>query len=296
MKERFFKCVCLLFLILPAFNITGQDSLKSNLELEEIAQHLVNDSLVADRIAANELLKQSLLERLKHPDSRRDDFKELTAVSVQDSGDDVFRIFSWQLFINQDEYKHEAIIQFINDNRPPIVLLDQSDDIRNPDRKELTVDNWFGALYYNIIPFKLKGKMKYLLFGFDGATRAENCKIADILNIDKKGNISFGAPLFESEVQGSKKIAYRHFHQYDQNAKAILRYDMDQEIIIYDHLIPWTSKEIGVGMTFVPDGSYEGFKLKKGAWRHIEKVYNYQSEVPVTADNPFGKKDKEGQR
>lgn len=295
MKERYFKCVCLLFLILSAFNAAAQNKLKTNLELEEIAQHLVNDSLVADRIAANELLKQSLIERLQQPASRRDDFKEFTAVSVQDSGDDVFRIFSWQLFLSQDEYKHEAIIQFIKDSRPPIVLTDQSDEIRYPDRKQLTVDNWFGALYYDIIPFKLKGKMKYLLFGFDGATRAENCKIVEILNIDKKGNISFGAPLFEFEVQGSKKVAYRHFHQYDQNAKAILRYDIEQEIIIYDHLIPWTSKEIGVGLTFVPDGSYEGFELKKGTWRHIEKVYNYQSEVPVTADNPFGKKDKQAQ-
>ena len=46
----------------------------------------------------------------------------------------------------------------------------------------------------------------------------------------------------------------------------------------------------------MPDGSYEGFKLKKGTWRHIEKVYDYASEVPVTADNPFGKKDKQVQQ
>lgn len=296
MKGKCFRFVSLLFCVFAALNISAQNKLKTNVELEELAMQMVNDSLVEDRIAANDLLKVNLIKRLEQSGSKKDGFEEFTAVSVKDSGDETFRIFSWQLYISQDEYQHEAIIQFLDGNRPLVILTDKSDEIRYPDQKALTVDNWFGALYYNIIPFKLKGKTKYLLFGFDGATRAENCKIVDILNIDKKGKLSFGAPIFQSEIQGSKKVAHRHFHQYDQNAKAILRYDIEQEIIIYDHLIPWTSKEIGVGMTFVPDGSYEGFELKKGVWRHIEKVYNYASEVPVTAENPFGKKDKQVQQ
>ena len=206
------RVVSILFLMSIAYCPMAQTEAKINMEIEELALHVVNDSLADDRIAASQLLKKSLLNQLTERKSAKNPFRELTAVSVTDSGDDVFRIFSWQLFISPDKYRHEAIIQFMDGERPPIALSDKSDDIRYPDRKELTVENWFGALYYNIIPFKLKGKVKYLLFGFDSATRAENCKIVDILNIDKRGELTFGAPLFESEVQGIKKTAYRHFH------------------------------------------------------------------------------------
>jgi len=261
--------ICLWVFTVWSIAANGQ---KTNLDLEKYALHVVNDSLVEDRLVYNDSLKTALIERLQSSKSRKDPFKELTAVSVQNSGDEVFRIFSWQVYISPDQYQHEGIIQFLDGSRNPIVLNDKSDEIRFPDRKQLTSQKWFGALYYNIIPFKAKGKVKYLLFGFDGATRSENCKIVDILNIDKKGKLSFGAPMFDTEIRGNKKTAYRHFHQYDQNAKAILRYDVDQEMIIFDHLIPWTSKEYGVGMTFVPDGSYEGFKFKRGTWREFKTI------------------------
>lgn len=284
------------FLLLFLASAMSAQKPKTNDQLQELAFQMVNDSVVENRVEASQLLKAELLKSLASKGSFNNDFEELSSISIADSRDGVFRIFSWQLYKSPDAYEHEAIIQFYDKEKDLVILDDQSDDIRYPDQKELSVNRWFGALYYNIIPFKVKGKMKYLLFGFDGATSTENCKIADILNIDKKGNISFGAPMFETVFQDVKRTSYRHFHQYDQNAKAVLNYDAEQEIIIYDNLIPWTSKEFGVGLTYVPDGSYQGFKLKKSKWLQIQKVYDYVSEVPVTAENPFGKKQKTNQK
>lgn len=287
-----YRCFFLIFGLLWSLQMKGQSKLMTNAELEELATQMVNDSTLETRMEVSELFKTNLIKRLRNKRSLNDDFDELKSVAVSDSKDGAFRIFSWQLYISPDEYRHEGLLQFYDADRKLVILKDRSDRISRPDRQHLTVNNWFGAIYYNIVPFKLKGKTKYLLFGFDSATRTENCKIVDVLNLDKKGNISFGAPIFKTEFQGIKQTGYRHFHQYDQNAKAVLNYDADREIIIYDNLIPWNSKEIGVGLTYVPDGSYQGFELKKSAWQHIEKVFHYASEVPVTAENPFGKKQK----
>lgn len=289
MNNRYF---ILVFGLMLNLQMNGQSKFMTNAELEELATQMVNDSILETRVAASDLLKTNLIKRLENKRSISDDFDELQSIAISDSKDGTFRIFSWQLYINPDEYRHEGILQFYDSDRQLVILKDKSDKIARPDKQHLTVNSWFGAIYYNIVPFKLKGKTKYLLFGFDGATRKENCKIVDVLNLNKKGNISFGAPIFNTEFQGIKRTAHRHFHQYDQNAKAVLNYDADREIIIYDNLIPWNSKEIGVGLTYVPDGSYQGFELKKSAWQHIEKVFNYASEVPVSAENPFGKKQK----
>jgi len=290
------RFTCILLFVFSLGHLVAQNPSKTNAQIEELAYTMVNDSFAENREAASESLKAELINSLRSKNSTRNQFEELKSIGLVDSKDGNFRIFSWQVFITPDQYRHEAIIQFYEGDKPLVILNDQSDEIRYPDQKELTANRWFGALYYNIIPFKVKGKMKYLLFGFDGATSTENCKIADVLNIDKKGEITFGSPIFNTEFQGIKKTSFRHFHQYDQNSKAVLNYDSEREIIIYDNLIPWTSKEFGVGLTYVPDGSYQGFKFKKSRWQQIEKVFDYVSEVPVTAENPFGKKQKVGQR
>lgn len=287
---RLTAAILLIFLF---SKVDGQHQTDSEIErislekLEKFASRMVNDSIVENRIEANNLLKNSLFNVLKDPKSLNHDFEDFESVSVVESGDDHFRIFSWQLYISANEYRHEGIIQFYNGDQEPIILVDQSDKIRNAERKELTPDQWFGALYYNIVPFKSKGKKKYLLFGFDGASSKENCKIVDILSIDSK-KLSFGAPLFITKKSGMQIESFRILHQYDQNVKAVLNYDPELEIIIFDHLIPWTSKEIGVGMTFVPDGSYQGFELKKGKWKLIPKVFTHISFSPVGPNNPNG--------
>ncbi|MBT8220528.1 MAG: hypothetical protein KJP00_11920 [Bacteroidia bacterium] len=257
------------------------------LKLEEIAKRMINDPFVDERIAANTKFKEGLLSLLNQSSARAQTFEEFESISIVNSGDGFFRIFSWQIEINSNEFKHEGIIQFLRGDKGIVVLKDRSSEIMRPNTKELSTEQWFGTLYYNIVPFKSKGKSRYLLFGFDGATSIENCKIADILTIERD-EITFGAPLFLSKQNGKEQKEFRVFHQYDQNVKAVMNYDPNLEIIIYDHLIPWNSKEIGVGMTFVPDGSYQGFELKKGKWRHISKVFHHVSQSPIGPKNPTG--------
>ena len=53
-------------------------------------------------------------------------------------------------------------------------------------------------------------------------------------------------------------------------------------MVLFEHLIPLGSP-FGRGVTFVPDGSYDGLQLQKnGRWKFISKVFNdSQDEAPT---------------
>lgn len=268
----------------------GQKSQLTEETLELWASQMVNDSIEHRRVAFSDSLKTALIVLLGQSKSRSQKFDALKSVAVTTALDDRFRIFSWQVFLSESQYKHEGIIQFLKEDRDLVILNDQSDHIYNPHKKSLRPEEWYGALYYRIVPFKSKKTTQYLLFGFDSSTGSENTKIVDVLAIDKNGNLEFGAPIFNFITQNVSQTFHRHFHQYDQNAKAVLRYDPSLEMIIFDNLIPWQSKEVGGKLTYVPDGSYQGYILKKGEWHLVDKIFDHVSASPAGPDNPLGKK------
>jgi len=48
-----------------------------------------------------------------------------------------------------------------------------------------------------------------------------------------------------------------------------LNFDPAENMIVLDHLMQMKAIYDGQGETSVPDGSYEGFKYKKGKWQHV---------------------------
>ena len=46
-------------------------------------------------------------------------------------------------------------------------------------------------------------------------------------------------------------------------------------MIVFDHLISETD-EPAKKNTYIPDGSYEGFKWKNGQWVHVDKLFDYK--------------------
>lgn len=291
MSKRLFSSILTLLFALCLWTVGMAQSQSKRVDnLEKLAFRMVNDSLTENRIAYSDSLKNALIEMLQSAKGATNSFDELQSIAVTSSLDDQFRIFSWQVYISNNEYKHEGILQYLTGDQSIVVFDDKSDDIYRPANKELGSDQWFGALYYNIVPFKAKKATQYLLFGFDGATDAENCKIVDVLTIKKDGSLVFGAPIFEFSMAGVEQTYHRYFHQYDQNAKAVLRYDPTLEMIIFDHLIPWQSKEVGGKLTYVPDGSYQGYALKKGKWQMVDKIFHHVSASPASPENPTGKK------
>lgn len=244
-----------------------------------LAFAVVNDSMPDMRFLACRSLITALVRALKTENSFHYPFDRLKSMSILAPPDSSFRIFTWQLFVDDSTYRYYGALQMNTPELKLFPLIDRSFEMAASFTSEqLSPERWYGALYYNLLPFDTKEGRKYLLFGFDGFTFFEKRKVLDVLSFDKSGNPRFGAPIFEHPETGATD--QRLLLEYTSEAKVRLNWDEQYQMILFDHLIPMANPYTG-GMMNVPDGSYDGLKWEKGRWVFVDKVFNdVQQEVP----------------
>jgi len=264
---------------------------KAEQDLTELAHSVVNDSLLEDRQNAYRVFETLLLSTLEQANSFDYPFEDLQSVSIQMPLDRTFRIFTWQLFVDNNTYQYGGLIQRNAEEASLFPLKDNSQEIAVYDIEylDLSPEEWYGAIYYNIQTFDTLDQKKYLLFGYDGFEFFNKRKVAEVLSFDETGTPIFGAPVFSKEVEGyPANIQNRLFIEYASEVAARLNYDASLSIIIYDHLIQMKSPYRGQGMTNVPDGSYEGFYFEEGIWKYKEKIFDFISETPPQGKSILG--------
>ncbi|GAB4497177.1 MAG: hypothetical protein OHK0019_30290 [Saprospiraceae bacterium] len=244
-----------------------------------LAYAVVNDSIEQERFAACRALIQSLVRTLKIENSFQYRFDRLKSVSILAPPDSSFRIFTWQLFVNDSSYRYYGAIQMNSKELKLFPLIDRSDEMdERPVYETLSPEKWYGALYYNLRQFDTKEGTKYLLFGYDAYAFFEKRKVIEVLSFDAAGKPVFGAPVFDKP--GAKMDEFRMMFEYSAEASVRVNWDEQYQMVLFDHLIPWPSP-FGRGISFVPDGSYDGLRLEKGRWKFIDKVFNdSQEEAP----------------
>lgn len=246
---------------------------------------------------ANSILVKSLLERtLGSPHSFEYPFDSLKFVSIQQDPREAFRVFTWQVDLGQGRYQRHGYIQTGGHNARVIALNDSSDVVLRPEAHSAGKEEWVGMVYYRIIPFKSKGEPLWLLFGFANKDGYTIRKMIDVLRFDDRGDPVFGAPVFEfsADNSGLPPSRFRFLLEYDARSKVKLNWDESMDMILYDHLMPFADDRSGGNVVFVPDGTYEGFKLAKGTWKHIPKLeIKAMDEAPVDFPVLDGRKGKD---
>ncbi len=258
---------------------------KAEKELKRLERQIKTDRDFDSRVAAADKMLELFTETLNQEGSFEYKFDSLITVSKIYPQDSTFRIITWELYKDKSDYKYFGFIQTKDKVH---VLSDRSFQYRNPEYKRLDKDSWYGALYYNIKEFKGEDKKKkYILFGKDNYKFFERRKLLEVLSFDKDGNPSFGDPVinhvkYKRDVPPVPRTYYRFFVDYFVETSITLNYNEQEDMIVYDHLIQIVSPYKGTDFPFVyvPDGSYEGFQLKKGKWEHVKKVYDQVSEKP----------------
>ncbi len=252
---------------------------------------IVNDSVEAERFAACKVFITTLVRTLKIENSFYYPFEQLKSVSILTPPDSTFRIITWQLFVNDSTYRYYGAIQMNERNLKLYPLIDRSFEMPQfPANEQLPPDRWYGALYFNLRQFDTRQGRKYLLFGFDAFEFFEKRKLLDVLSFDKEGQPLFGAPVFEKENADPE---HRVYVQYSADAKVRMNWDEQYQLVIFDHLIPFASP-YGRAGTYVPDGSYDGYKLDKGRWKYVDKVFDdKQKDVPFPEPILDGRKEKD---
>ncbi|MEM9921831.1 MAG: hypothetical protein AAF990_27250, partial [Bacteroidota bacterium] len=236
----------------------------------------VNDSLPETRFAAVRKFIPTLVKALKVKNSFSYPFERLRTVSIQYDPDSTFRIFTWQLFVDDNTYRYFGAIQMNTPELELFPLMDRSANMTAVDVQELKNDNWYGNLYYKIQPFDSPEGRRYLLFGMEYYDFHTRRKLIDVLSFDESGKPYFGANVFSSDSQpdrfDSKK---RIILQYSAQANISSNFNESMGIVVFDHL---KTISLPSGPTAIPDGSYEGLQLQEGKWVHIEKLFNQVSD------------------
>jgi hypothetical protein len=263
--------------------------------LEMYAREIIQGRTSVERFSADSLFTRMLVGALRIKHSFEYPFDSMISISKIVPPDSSFRIFTWQLVINDNEIRPHGAIQMrtADGSLKLFPLIDKTDVTQNIDDTIANNFGWIGALYYKVIQTESFGKKVYTLLGYDENNINSNIKLIDILTFNEKGQPIFGGPFFsfqDNSLHGSD-IA-RYIMVYKKNASPRLTYDPNLGMIIYEHLISETG-EPQKRWTYIPDGDYEGLVWRDGKWVHIEKVFRQktpegQEPVPQPILDPNG--------
>lgn len=246
--------------------------------LRQLGDTLVHGSQEVKRKEAGYSFIKKLVKALQVPGSYDYRFDSVQTINVIYSPDKKFRIFNWQLMMDNGTYRYYGAIQKNNKKKLELYpLFDKSDFIKNPEDSILNKDNWYGGLYYNLVLNKHWGKRIYTLFAWDGNNLKSTKKFMDVLTFDKEGMPVFGAPVFKFDTN-KDNYKTRHILEYGKNTGVTFNYKPELKMVIFDHLVPQGNP--ADRSKYIVDGTYEGFKFKGGKWVYIEKVFNQVFATP----------------
>ena len=239
------------------------------------AMKLIQGINATDRFTADSIFTKMFVRSLKIKNSFYYPYDSLYTISKLYAPDSSFRIYTWQLIINDDIVRQHGAIQMktANGNLKLIPLIDKSDNILNIMD---TIGNnfaWIGAVYYNIVLNSFENKNYYTLLGYDEYNIRSNRKFIEVIHFEN-GSPIFGGNFFNFNKDSlMPKNPARYVYEFKKEAGPRLRFDDEMNMIIMEHLIS-ESNEPKKKWTLIGDGDYEGFKWEKGKWKYITKVFN----------------------
>ena len=225
------------------------------------------------RYLENESLKELVESILAYPGTFDHPFESFETMSTISSPDGAFRLFNWNIEDNSGMNSHFCyMILPTRGDKPNTVIEFNEDRITIPPRPEntLTPLNWYGALYYNIIPVKKGSKTLYTVIGYNGGGRSTNKKILDVFYFKGK-KLRMGYPVFQ-ESMGSKRLVRRVFFEYSEKVTIGVNLNERLDAIVFDHLIPETPNLEGMYDFYVPDMSYDAYRWEGSIWRYEEDL------------------------
>lgn len=301
MKKIIFYFISLLYgLVSIAQSISPADlkELKKKEDsLKQYGYNLVNAKDAGQRFRSDSFFVKILVRALKIKNSFYYPFDSVQSISRLYAPDSAFRIFSWQVEMDESINRQRGAIQVKSSDGSLKLfpLIDRSHLIKNPYDTIMNGQWWIGNIYYRIIPKESNGKKIYTLLGYDEYTLNVTRKWIDILSFTDDGEPVLGYPVFSfSEDSIPKPMQNRFSLEYKKDGRARVQYDEEMDMILFDHLISETN-EPQKKYTLIPDGDYEGFKWQNGQWIHVNKVFTFKlkdGEAPIPEPLNFDNRQK----
>ncbi|NGM90137.1 hypothetical protein G5B35_22835, partial [Parapusillimonas sp. SGNA-6] len=214
---------------------TAQNIQKMNIwqdSLLHVGRQMFQSEGEAERIERNFVFVKTLVSALKEPNSYFYAFDKLDMISVISAPDNSFRIFSWNIPLQDGSYLYYGSIQYkVAGGKLKLTpLLDKTFEIQNPTQDITSNNTWYGAQYYDIIPIS---KHQFVLLGWKGHHAEYTNKVIEILHVSPTGEVTLGAPVFSDDPKMVRKI-----FSYTKNATMYLQFDKKLNSIVFDHIVP----------------------------------------------------------
>jgi len=261
-----------LFVFTTAIVKAQADTVLVNREnrLEVLLAELRSSSTDDQKKEKNEVLKTYLKETVALKASFTYPFSKLKTVGIIDSPDNKLRIITWNIEQSDQTQQYFGFVLLEDSKKKNIVVTELIDNSQNlPPRSDEVLDaaNWYGALYYKIIPIQKSSKTMYTLLGWDGNNSMSTVKLIDVLYVSGS-NIKLGSPIFKMHGEVRKRVFFEHAKKTTMS----LKYEEDYKRIIFDHLSPESPNLEGFRAFYVPDFSYDAFIYQANKWQLKEDV------------------------
>ncbi len=255
---------CFLSLLLFAvgsYVVKAQSIQKMNMwqdSLLQVGQQMFQRTAEAERLERNFTFIKTLVSALKEPNSYFFNFSKLDMISVLSSPDNDFRIFSWNIPLQDGSYLYYGTIQHkIAGGKLKLTpLLDRTFAFQKPAEEIVTPEQWYGAQYYAIVPLS---KQQYALLGWKGHQAEYSKKVIDILRITPSGEITLGAPVFSDDPNRTRRV-----FSYAKAATMYLHYNPNLERIEFDHIVAAAPEYEGNFSYYGPDLTHDAYEVRAG--------------------------------
>lgn len=215
-----------------------------------------------------------------------------SSIAVLSSPDHQIRIINWAVPLSLQKYTYRAFLQY-NDGQHirTISLTDKSMD-EGAMKAIHTGDQWYGALYYDLIEKTENRKTTYTLLGWNRTQDGFQSKVAEVLTIDlKSGTPRFGSKIFPGYlpryfVQYSSRtnITLRHTTQSITVRKGLFRRlkTIREKLIVHDRV---ASKDIRFKndprFNFPTGNIYDALRWNRGQWILLRDIDARNESTPA---------------
>ena len=243
----------------------SQDLTKMNIwqdSLLKLSTQMYSSVNEAERLNTNFTFVKALVSSLKETNAFKFNFDKLNQISILNSPDGNFRIFSWHIPLNDGSHLYYGAIQHKDANIKLTPLLDKTFEIAEPNKAISTASAWYGARYYDIIPLS---PTQYVLLGWKGHHSDYSQKVIEIITFDP--DVRFGALLFSDQPDISRRI-----FNYTKQASMYLKYNIEKSRLEFDHIVPIDDELIGDYRYYGPDLTYDGYILEGRRLKYVENI------------------------
>lgn len=267
---KFLSCISFIFLTLTSFAQSSGTLEERELRLDSLLTSLREADNNNDRKNLNLIFKAEMESFVENQGALDYEFTKLPTVGVIDSPDKLVRIINWN--VEQEDLSHEYFCFVLHYDKKKkkykyAEMKDLSFGMPSQPTELVTQDNWYGALYYKIIPIKKGSRTMYTLLGWDHNSPLSQLKIIDVMYFSGS-TVKLGSPVFKI----GKKSQYRVFYEYSKKATMYLNYETDRKRIMMDHLSPEAPSLKNFRSYYVPDLSYDAFIYENNKWVLKEDV------------------------